>query len=112
MLRKITAIALISILTCSQFGKILGYIGCSVYNMASSNATCDCQKEFHNAKGNDIQSVPGKITVKEKTEEIFTPYSAVLTGNRACRNSGPKLIPGKSHLPVGFLHAIFQPPKD
>ncbi len=111
MHRKITALTLISILVCFQYGRILGYIGCSIYNISGKAVKCDCEKQFSNAVNEDTQPATKKFAIKERTEEFFIHHASFAVSEPLYPDRNTTMIFREWLLPAGFSNAVFLPPR-
>ena len=111
-MRKLLSILFLSIFCLLQYGKIASYWYCIFsYANYSATASCDCKKILHEDVADAETTLPDKITLKEKVEELFTfPLSE--TGNEKphyvflhnlSRNTSP--------VRLGFHALVFQPPQ-
>jgi hypothetical protein len=111
MLRKITAILFICLLTLFYYDRVMSYVSCGIINITDSSSKCDCEKQVKDMPGDTQQSSSQKTISKEKAEDLFSDNAGFLSSLISANNFSSEAIYKNLNLLKGFDKNIFQPPR-
>jgi len=110
MRQKTVSLLFILSLVISQYGKIIGYVGCRINNLITTTATCDCEKQIKSGVTDNTQPISEKNSVREKFDEVYVIHQCPSL-NFTQVPAGSPILTASAALFAGIQNSVFQPPQ-